>query len=395
MAGFSLHRRCIAIAPTAHEKTPTHARTHSTPTPPHNPPKVLSSRLQLPLSSIDSDDTDAQPIYRITYHGASFLSDPVPLGSRRRSKTGRLGLRRRPGLSTGRAGPSGGVTSGVTRPGSPGATAGDAGKKVAPADDILARAAFTYAAEGKPPLSSSAATTQPPSSSYARAAAAGGGSAALSTAAAAAAAAETTAPSAKAAPIGSSATSGGSSSSRRRRWMDYGLLIECCDSEAAPSDEVMGSVEIDVAQRLALTDTGHWEGWLKLNKVCLCFCGVWKDVIVGGWVQKRGCVELDLCLTHGSRFEHISNHNAIHTTNAMYTGRWSHPGSHQQGALIRAGRHRPPTPQECAHGGHCRPHPPRFHHLRPPRHHPSRRRQQRSRRCRRRRRPWECGAGAH
>jgi hypothetical protein len=196
--------------------------------------QVLSARLQLPLSSMDSDDTDAQPMYRIAYHGASFISDPVPLGSHRRSRVGRLGLRERPGAGPGgvparpgsvasvaRPGSVAGAAPGAARPGSvAGGAAADGGRagspdalragsptgRISPGDDILARATFVYSPEESAP-------------------------------------------------------------GRRTKWIDHGLLIECCDADAAPGDEVMGSVEIDVSQRLALTDAGCWEGWLRLNKV--------------------------------------------------------------------------------------------------------------------------------
>jgi hypothetical protein len=193
---------------------------------------VLAARLQLPLSSMDSDDTDSQPMYRIAYQGASYISDPVPLGARRRSRVGRLGLRARPGASPGGrpATPGGGerpgsVTGGALspppRPGSagggaasprPGSAAGggsrpgSASGRATPGDDILARATFVYAPEEDAP-------------------------------------------------------------GRRTKWIDYGLLIECCDADAAPGEEVMGAVEVDVQQRLALTDAGVWEGWLRMNKV--------------------------------------------------------------------------------------------------------------------------------
>ncbi|GBF90558.1 hypothetical protein Rsub_03129 [Raphidocelis subcapitata] len=167
--------------------------------------EVLSSRLQLPLSSMDSDDTDAQPVYRISYQGASVVGDTSPLAARRRSRAGRLNLRRRappPPARPGGARPGGGG----------GASGGGGGAEAAGADgaDLMARAAFVYAPEPPPPP--------------------------------------------------------GAPGPRRPRWLDYSLQIECCDLDAAPGDEVMGSVEVDVAQRLALSDNGSWEGWLKLNK---------------------------------------------------------------------------------------------------------------------------------
>ncbi|KAI8466970.1 MAG: hypothetical protein J3K34DRAFT_524124 [Monoraphidium minutum] len=192
--------------------------------------EVLSSRLQLPLSSIDSDDTDSQPVYRVTYHGATFTSDPVPPGSRRRSRTGRLGLRRRRAdggapAGAGAPGGGGGAPSRAGSPGTGGAAAAAAGR-VANNEDMLARAAFPYAPAG-----------------------AGAGGAAASAAAANGAAAGAPPP-----------------PRRPRRWVDHSLLIECCDCEAAAGEEVMGAVEVDVAQRLALAGSNVWEGWLKLNK---------------------------------------------------------------------------------------------------------------------------------
>lgn len=229
--------------------------------PSSHPSQVLSARLQLPLSSIDSDDTDSQPVYRITYHGTTFISDPVPPGRRRRSRTGRLGLRRRaqePGAPPAPS-PAGGSPA---RAGSPAGGQPAAAPKASPTDDILARATFPYA-----PDASSAATGPSP---------AVGSSAA--------------------APPSYGALGAAPTSRRARRWIDYALLIECCDVEAGPGDEVMGAVEVDAAQRLALSGGNAWEGWLKLNKVgafvfwtfvCECVLAVYACL----------CVWLVLCLS--------------------------------------------------------------------------------------------------